>query len=171
MFWLYNDFDEYVFYQLFYNFDKTDIDDNIIYKLDINTELNVKDLKYIEIDYEIKIKDHFIMYRNINNNEEIAFEINIKFYNENDNIYDIPIIYNKYKKILNTQFPYLTYNMYDKFYPKLNFKIYQITDELLYIIEHNENSSTRKYILNMNENNEIKKKLLDKFTDNHKCNS
>lgn len=169
MFWLYNNNNEYNFYQLFYNYDKTDIDDNIIYKLDVNTELNIDDLKYIEINYEIKIKDNFIMYRNIDNDDKITFEMNIKFYNENDNIYNIPIIYNKYKKILDTNFPYLTYDMYDKFYSKLNFKIYQITDELLYVIEYNENSSTRKYILNINDNTLIKKEILNKLTNNHKC--
>ena len=169
------------FYQIFNKFNQIDIDDTNIYNLNNNdivyNYLLLDKYKILENNYQIKIKDNLILYTNLDDNKSLLFNIKMNFINENDNYYKLPLFYNKYKLMDVHYMPFLSNNMYDQYYSKINFKVYKIANNVLYIIENNtDNNLIRGYIITININNNFNSKvnylityknILDKFTNNH----
>ena len=165
------------FYQIFNKYNKINIDDNYVYDLyNSNTDYDyslLDEYKILENNYQVKIKDNLILYTNLDNNENLLFNIKINFINENNNHYKLPLFYTKYKLIDVHHMPFLSNNMYDEYYSKINFKVYKIINDVLYIIENNtDNNLIRGYIIINNINNKGNnlitcKNILDKFTNNH----
>jgi len=143
MLWLYNN--NINFYQIFVNSKLVyNQDNNIIYSFESNNicqdlELNEPDLsniKYIEFNFEIRIIDQLISYINTVTNDNIVFTFKMNFIEPSENKFKIPIFNYSYKKVNNNRMPNLIITNYN-LYAKLCFKIYNINENLQYIIETN----------------------------------
>ena len=178
MFWLFSNSNSYEFYQIFSNSNLIDIEDNHIYKLTNLIDFDITKYKSINITYLIKIIDQKITYLNVLNNNIITFSFVMNFideksigYNEKSIGYneksigsneklletttDITsklIIHCEYKVINENKMPNLTQNLYDNYY-KLNFEIFTINNDLLFIKETNLSTNIIKnYWISKNPN-------------------
>jgi len=155
MFWLFeNNCTKLNFIQIFDNFKKYEDNQtncvNFVYDFtekEINIDIPTE--KPISICYTIKIKDNYIQY--INKNTIITFKIESKFITENNenNFLKVPYFQWKYIKVNNEKLPNISIDNYDFYYPNINFQIWKINNNKLFILEIN-NNITKKYILEKN---------------------
>lgn len=155
MFWFLdiNKKDTYNFSQIFDN-NSTSIDENIIYKLtDIISSENklLKDIKPIIINFKIILIGQLISWTNLKTQEVITFLMNEEFIQPENNKFNKPIFNYTYKIVDNHRIPQLLSTTYDFNYEDIEFKIYNINNNLLFINEHNKsNNSKRNYWITKN---------------------
>lgn len=151
MLWLYNNDLKFCnFYQIFSNSNIVyNSGSNQIYSLLNDTEnnnnnllLNIKPDKWI---FEIKIIDQIISYHNIKTKITNTFSFKNEFIDPSNNEYKLPIFNFSYKNVNNNRMPNLIETNYSVS-KKLDFDIYKINSNLLYIIETDyETKIIRKY--------------------------
>jgi hypothetical protein len=153
MFWLNNIDNEFTFLQIFTNYTlKDDIYDFLL------DDFNLKKYNFINVKYNIKIKDNLILFENTTLNTDS----NIFLFKITENIFyqnDYPFFKFKYEKNPITKMPFIKNEQYD-FTNNIELKIYTIDNNLYYIIENNYKSY---FITNENETNISKiKNILQK---------
>jgi hypothetical protein len=166
MFWLNdddndNDNKQIEFYQLFIKNDIVydDKEGNTIYSfeenninLNINDKLNLTNYKYTNIICEIKIIDHIIAYTLISNNKNYVFSTKMNFINPNESDLNIPIFNYTYKQINKNRLPNLIESQYN-LSTTLEFKIYNLNQNVQFIIETNPiTNSIKQYFITKNLN-------------------
>lgn len=162
MFWLFdNNYNKIDFLQIFNNYNKYKDSRagciNLLYDFtsnsnsnskidDIFNEYNLIEVKPITVTYTIKVKDSYIQYSN--EKSVLTFHIEKEFVKETDelNKFKVPYFKWKYSKEDNNKLPYISTHNYDFYYKKVNFDVYKINNNKLYIIE-TINNITKKYIL------------------------
>ena len=158
MFWLFDKQTKYTFIQLFPYYNKYKDSEagcvNWLYNFSNDTNDDIPELQKIiptEISYTICVKDNYIQY--ITSKETITFQTEHEFIKENDELNNLKLPYFKWKytEVINNKMPNISIKNYDFYYSKVNFKIYKINNNKLFIIEHN-NEDTKKYILEKNSN-------------------
>ena len=155
MFWFFdiNKKDNYYFSQIFNN-NSTIIDENIIYKLtDIISDENklIKDITPNIINFKIILIGQLISWTNLKTQEVITFLINEEFIQPKNNKFNKPIFNYKYQIVDNYRLPQLSSTSYDFNYENIEFEIYNINNNLLFINEHNKsNNSKRNYWITKN---------------------
>lgn len=129
---------------LFYNFSS----DSVINDVE-NKEFNLNTIKPTTINYTVKIKDSFIQYSN--DTSILTFQIENEFIKETDesNIFKNPYFKWKYTKSDNHKLPNISTKNYDFYYKNVNFVIYKINNNKLFIIETIDDIC-KKYILEKN---------------------
>lgn len=156
MLWLYNNNStSFGFYQIFSN---TNIiynyDSNIIYSL--SNEINNNEINNNELDFllnikpdnwifDIKIIDQIISFTNSITKSTHTFSFKNEFIEPSNNKYMLPIFNFTYKNVNNHRMPNLIENNYSVS-KQLNFDIYKINSNILYVIEtDNLLKNTKKY--------------------------
>jgi hypothetical protein len=114
----------------------------------LETELD-KYKKY-ELDFEIKIKGNYISYLNLSTRKLFTFKKSEEFINEIDNELKLPLFLHDYTIISDNKMPNLHVKDYDFYFQKINFIIYKINDDTLFVIENNNTNNIKKYIINKN---------------------
>lgn len=154
MIWLYSKDNNFIdFYQVFVGAEiEFQNDKNTIYSLESNelnkilTIKNIDKIKYIQHTFTIRIIEHLISYID-NSNNEIVFSFQMNFIEPSTNEYNLPIFNFTYKKVNNNRMPNLIETNYN-FYNTLEFKIYNISDKIQFIIETNpESKIIKKYFV------------------------
>ena len=157
MFWLFDNSNKYTFNQIFpyytkykdsgagcinwlYNFNILNITDDITYIKDI------KDIKPIEISYTVVVKDDYIQYSDTT--ETLTWQTEYEFIKDTDelNNYKMPFFKWRYNLVDNHKMPTTSIKNYDYYYSNALFKIYEINENKLFIIEQI-NDDVKKYIL------------------------
>lgn len=141
MFWLYEIDNNYNFYQIFTNYSSERIDDHNVYKFNNINTFNYSKYEYKKIIYDINILDNLIRYIDDNQNIKI-FLTNINFLRLKNN--DKQIFECNYKLVNNKRMPNLISNLYDNQY-KIEFNIYKINNEILYVKEINLITKSERY--------------------------
>ena len=147
MLWIFNKKllnENIIFYQIFNtNNIYHDGNNNLIYNLEYSNLKNklINDYKNIKLNFEIKIMDNIIMYKNLIDNEVLTFTKK-----ESCTISDNIILTHEYKLIDNHRLPLIS--SYDYHYTNIEFDIYYDNYNELFIIQNNKsnNSSTNYWI-------------------------
>lgn len=169
MFWLLNDNQvdiiEFDFGQIFPYYTKymdcsASKSTNLLYKfnnISINAETNktlqieneLEKYKNYVLDLEIKMKGNYISYLNKSTNQLYTFSKLEDFIDESNNELKLPLFTYVYNKISDNKIPNILSKYYDFYYPHINFNIYKINDDTLFVIEKS-NNNIKKYIINKN---------------------
>ena len=161
MFWFINNnnINDIEFYQIFDNFEKYACN-STCYDLNTEKKNNIDLSKYNKktINCDIFLKGSIIQYVNNDNENNFTFLFQEEFIKQNDNEINLPMLYYKYKLTDNYKLPLLSKNNYDFYYEKIQFNIYQVSNETL-IIEQIFNNKTK--IIIVTKNILEVKKLLD----------
>lgn len=142
-----NDKTEYEFYQVFeYKNIVFQKDLNIIYSLNLldyddNFDFNKFESKKIKM--YIKIIDQIISYTDSETDNTLVFTFENNFIEPDKNQYSLPIFHSKYKLINKNMMPNLINLNYDFTY-ELEFEIFNIDDNIQFIIENNPNTNIKK---------------------------
>lgn len=137
------------FYQIFVNSKIIyNQDNNTIYSFksgdgELNLNIQLDQIECYNIDYTIKIIDQLISYTNINTGETNVFSFKMNFIKPNINKYKLPIFNFTYKNTNNNRMPNIIESEYDV-YTNVNFKIYNIDNNIQFIIEKNLKSNVIK---------------------------
>ena len=133
MFWLFDKSSNYKYYQIFINSIK--YDNGICDLKNLNILKNINNYKQIIHTFNIYIKDNIIMYEENNN-------INVFEFKENNiiNKFNSLMIEFENIKIEHNKLPQLPLNEYDNYFLNLEFKIYELNENTLFIIQNNEKS-------------------------------
>ena len=142
MFWLFNNNNdnEFSFYQVFLDYNIVyNENNNIIFSLEsskTNGINNLNNYKCTEINMEVKQLDNLILYINksTEKNETYIFETKMKFSKPSENKYNAPIFNLSYKKANKHKMPNLI-DSYYSFNKTLLFKIFQLNNNVLFVIE------------------------------------
>lgn len=148
MFWIYDENilnnKNIIFYQILNN-NTFEINDNYIYQFNL-IDINLTNYEHKKINYQIKIIGDFISFKDINLNKYIFFNKNETFIKPEENKLSKPIFYWSYKLISKHEMPDLLSNLYDYFYENLEFDVYKINNDLLFIKEINKiNNCCKNY--------------------------
>jgi len=162
MFWLFDDnYTKINFLQIFPNYKKYKdsgagcinllydfTSDSIITDAEIK-EFNLNKIKPVITNYTVKVKDSYIQYSN--DALILTFQVENEFVKETDelNVSKIPYFKWKYTKSDNHKLPNISTKNYDFYYKNVNFVIYKINNDKLFIIE-TINDISKKYILEKN---------------------
>jgi hypothetical protein len=111
----------------------------------------IESIKPIKNNYTIKLKDGYIQY--VNDNHTLTFKIENEFVKETDELNTLGLPYFKWKYTLvdNCRLPNISRKDYDFYYQNVDFSIYKINENKLFIIEVINNVS-KKYILEKIQN-------------------
>ena len=159
MFWVFDNIisNNYNFLQIFDN-NLIVIDDNEIFDLTqdpakiINLDF-IKNIKPIIINYKIKVMGEYISYTNLLTNITLTFCKQEKFIEPNNNNFNKLIFDFNYNLVDNHCLPELLTKLYDNYIDNLQFEIYKLNDERLFIKEKNmANDSLRNYFITKNNN-------------------
>jgi hypothetical protein len=148
MFWFLNDNNNDIeFYQIFTNYNKYKCNSTCY---DLNTEFkNNLDLSKYEkktINCDIYLKGSIIQYINNDNQNNFTFLFQEEFIKETDSKINLPILYFKYKLIEKYKLPALLKTNYDFYYEKIQFNIYQVSKETLFIEQLYDNKTKIVFI-------------------------
>jgi len=141
MLWLFNENllnNNFKFYQIFNNSPVFNESDNIIYKLDDNINTDLSKINPTKFNFQIKIMSNIINYLNLDNNMIFTFTKNENFINNSSNA---AIEFN-YKLINNNKLPSLSTHSYDFYYDHVEFNIFKINDNLLFVKQINKSNNS-----------------------------
>lgn len=141
MFWLYDDKNEYTFYQIYPYYKKI----NNVYKFDKNIVPYNKLNTYI---YDVKIKDNIISF---SDTKILTFKKIEEFIDEKNNKLNLPMFKFNYTKIDNACMPNTNDSFYD-FNEKITFGVYTINKNTLYVVETID-ENVKNYVLCNNLDN------------------
>lgn len=144
MFWLKYINPTYNFYQIFNNDVVNNIDGNVMYNVNSSHIIDLSLLPVLKIKYEIKILDNIIQYSC--SQHVITFTKHEEFIEPNNNQLQKPVLHYIYNVISNNKLPELITDFYDFYYSEIEFEIYTINDDLLFIKEHNIKSNKTYWI-------------------------
>jgi hypothetical protein len=145
MFWFINNnnINDFEFYQIFSNYNKYTCNSTCY---DINTEIknNIDLSKYNmkTINCDIFLKGSIIQYVNNDNQNNFTFLFQEEFIKETENQINLPMLSYKYKLTEKYKLPQLSKNNYDFYYEKIQFNIYQVSNDTL-IVEQIYNNKTK----------------------------
>jgi hypothetical protein len=145
MFWFINNnnINDFEFYQIFANYNKYACN-STCYDLNEKLKNNIDLSKYnkIIINCDIFLKGSIIQYVNNDNQNNFTFLFQEEFIKETENQINLPMLYYKYKQTDKYKLPQLSKNNYDFYYEKIQFNIYQVSNDTL-IVEQIYNNKTK----------------------------
>ena len=161
MLWINNTNNEVKFHQVFTDFDIVHTSNNnkiYLFHVDLNTNGYNFDLHHINTMeltqkqkepqlyiFDIKLLDNIISFTNIKTNLQYTFSSKMLFVDPNENSYNLPFFTFTYKKVNKNRMPVLIDNLYD-LSTQSKFIIYEINDNLQYIVEI-VNNMKKKYFI------------------------
>ncbi len=145
MFWLFDEQkkDSYEFYQIFNKITKTPIDNNEIFVLDsvYNPDL-IKNINPIKCNFNIRISGQLISYTDLDTKKIITFSKK----EEKSDKKSLTYFRHIYKSVDNHRLPQLKKDFYDYYYEHIEFNIYVINNNCMFIHEINKsNGNERNY--------------------------
>lgn len=141
MLWLFNEKllnNNFKFYQIINNSPVFNESSNIIYKLDNHIDVDLSKIIPTKFNFQIKIMSNIINYLNLDNNMIFTFTKNENFINNSSNV---AIEFN-YKLINNHKLPSLSNHSYDFYYDHIEFNIFKINDNLLFVKQINKSNNS-----------------------------
>ena len=153
MYWIVDDYlnkidtgdnSKYIFYQIFPEYNKITIKDNVIYNFGGESKMVKKIIdknseNKIKILVDIKIKDSVIQYsyivRNKTYTHTFLFYEDFTSENEEKNYFKFPNIKYNYTKTENSKMPNLLSKEYDYNYCNIELEIYQNSENTLLIVQ------------------------------------
>jgi hypothetical protein len=144
MFWFINNnnINDFEFYQIFTNYNKYACNSTCYLDTEIKNNIDLSKYNKIIINCDIFLKGSIIQYVNNDNQNNFTFLFQEEFIKETDNQINLPMLYYKYKLTDKYKLPHLSKNNYDFYYEKIQFNIYQVSNDTL-IIEQIFNNKTK----------------------------
>lgn len=115
----------------------------------LKIEIELEKYKKYELAFEIKIKGNYISYLNLSTSKVFTFKKSEEFIDELNNELKLPLFLHDYSLISDNKIPNVHSKYYDFYFPEINFIIYKINDDTLFVIEKYINN-IKKYIINKN---------------------